>query len=950
MDNNYINNIMGSPYVNEGAFSRLKTKAVQGMRNWGAMMGNELESKHITQISSLWKTFISGLTIVLNDWEKHGHHLLTTKAGRGITITPSHVNIMNALEDLYSQVISYPKKNTVDNTATSNPTPTSTSTTVPASTPVTSSTTPIPFKPWTADSYAWSIDNDVKENYTELLKEGLWDAIKRGIDLNKAITSHDPSQIINAYKNKIIELYDEFIKDASKMTGISPNNIINVASKIPLKGPSDPLQNIKRITSRIPKLKAIADVPSSKIQGDTTDANVAPPISTTSAAPIPFNPPPLPTTSSNSPTLPSAPISSSNPPPLPTTSSTSSTMDNASTTTSGIEFYSDESGPMGGDSEAEKELVKNAAVVNAAIDIIIDTIKKDSARSQPFIGDAQKPLPQSWDDPSITETIVSAHSSIIEITTPANPSSLENPDVQDEIQGAFLYNFHSAYRKSPGKPFSIPMGNKNISNIGNVRVFWRNEGGMNYVFVGVKNPSKNINVKALLFRFPDADVEPRAGALKTFSVESIMRLANTMGEYPLEHSKDTASLNAIKSKTENLFRAFYAIKSRKSMEFKAKLRGSIDITHVSPNGDIDIKKDTTDNSKPSSFTMEQVKVFLTTGTQKSRNLWKNSLDVVDYFDKFPDLDPTPIEEHPKFKKAVTILMQSNIEQHSAESLVNDAWSNLLKNGKNPKDNTITIEDIVKLALPGVKSTTASTETPLIPIVGNAPVSSIVKAINKLGQNPNFKDAINILITSQKINKKDAIKLVYVVWENLKKDGKDPSKLTSKELSDAAIDLSKKPTTPTIKMENEPLFKDTVKLFTDQNVPSNEAIEMVTIAWNELLKTGRSLEEIRTTVTPKQLAGAAHALAIEKATELEKGKSKVVTPKGKSQVINPKGKSKTSQIINPNVVAPAAIDLKKKELSKNKPKSQVIKPKNKTWSDYSIEERINPFQKSNFLQY
>ena len=931
MDNNYINNIMGSPYVNEGAFSRLKTKAAQGVSNWRAMMGNELEPKHITQISSLWNTFIYGLTRVLTDWEKNGHHLLTTKVGRGIKITPAHVAIMNALEDLYSQVVSYPTHDTsTDNTVTS-PTPTSAEATqqppsqVPTSTLTSQSTTP--FKPWSVDDHKskeWSFDDnippmpkdtDIKENYTTLLKEGLWDAIKRGFDLNNAITSQDPSKIVNAYKNKIIELYNEFIKDASKMTGIAPNNIINVALKIPLKGTTDPLQSIKRITSRIPKLKAIANVPSSNIPGNTTDNNGNPP------SPSPLNPPMVPSTA----------ISSSNPPPLPTTSSTSPTVDNTSTTTtttSGIESYSDESGPMGGDSEAEKELVKNAAVVNAAIDIIIDTIKKDSARSQPFIGDTQKSLPQSWDDPSITETITYEHSSIIEITTPANPSSLENPDVQDEIQGAFLYNFHSAFRKSPGKPFSIPMGNKNISNIGNVRVFWRNEGGMNYIFVGVKNPSKNINVKAMLFRFPDADVEPRTGALKTFSVESIMRLANSTREYPLQNSKDTASLNAIKSKTENLFRAFYATKSRKSMEFKAKLKGAIDITHVNTNGDITIAKDPTDASKPSSYTVEKVKEFLTTGTQKSRNLWKNSLDVVDYFEKFPNLDPTPIEELPKFKKAVMILMQSNIEQHSAESLVNDAWSNLLKNGKDPKDNTITPDDIAKLALPGVKLSTASTGTPLIPITGNAPVSPIVKAINKLGQNPNFKDAINILITSQKINKKDAIKLVYVVWENLKKDGKDPVKLTSKELSDAAIDLRKKSTTSIIKMEDEPLFKDAVKLFTDQKIPSNEAIEMVAIAWNELLKTGRSIAEIRATITPKQLAGEAHALAIKKATELEKSKSQVVNPKDKfkSQLVAPKGKPK------------------------GKPKSQVIKPKNKNWSDYSIEERINPFQKLNFLQY
>src|SRR5271169_615658 len=69
MDYEYLQNMMGSPYVQEGAFSRLKAKGAQAMGALGTMAGEPIQNPTETKVRSLWEGFMSSLKKVMKDWE-----------------------------------------------------------------------------------------------------------------------------------------------------------------------------------------------------------------------------------------------------------------------------------------------------------------------------------------------------------------------------------------------------------------------------------------------------------------------------------------------------------------------------------------------------------------------------------------------------------------------------------------------------------------------------------------------------------------------------------------------------------------------------------------------------------------------------------------------------------------------------------------------------------------
>ena len=69
MDHEYLQNVMGSPYVDEGRFGQLKAKAAQAMGAVGTMAGHQIEPRTETTLRSLWEGFMSSLKKAMKDWE-----------------------------------------------------------------------------------------------------------------------------------------------------------------------------------------------------------------------------------------------------------------------------------------------------------------------------------------------------------------------------------------------------------------------------------------------------------------------------------------------------------------------------------------------------------------------------------------------------------------------------------------------------------------------------------------------------------------------------------------------------------------------------------------------------------------------------------------------------------------------------------------------------------------
>ena len=158
MDNEYLKNMMGSPYVTEGAFDRLKAKGAQAMGAFGAMTGQPLQNPTETKVNSLWNGFESSLKKVMNDW----------KLRVSPRVKPSDKNQARTkkyLDSLAQVILEQPI-----------------------------------FK------------LGVPKSSKLKLQEGIWDFANRDIGLNNALSSNTPQTIIESYKKYVIGLFQNFIR------------------------------------------------------------------------------------------------------------------------------------------------------------------------------------------------------------------------------------------------------------------------------------------------------------------------------------------------------------------------------------------------------------------------------------------------------------------------------------------------------------------------------------------------------------------------------------------------------------------------------------------------------------------------------------------------------------------------------------------------------------------
>ena len=85
MDHEYLQNVMGSPYVQEGAFSRLKARGAQAQQAGSAMLGRGIQDPTVTKVKSLWDGMMKSVRPIINDWRTQVSPMLQNQKLRGLS-------------------------------------------------------------------------------------------------------------------------------------------------------------------------------------------------------------------------------------------------------------------------------------------------------------------------------------------------------------------------------------------------------------------------------------------------------------------------------------------------------------------------------------------------------------------------------------------------------------------------------------------------------------------------------------------------------------------------------------------------------------------------------------------------------------------------------------------------------------------------------------------------
>jgi hypothetical protein len=617
MDQDFLNNINGSPYVEEGAFSRLQSKAAQISRGATSMLGQGGQPPYETIIRSLWDGFVKKVTPILNDWNSQGKQVLST-----FTLNQSQEEMANILDNIYSSLRSS-------------------------------------FNPKYPNSLL-----------RESLDEAFWDMAKRDIGLNKKLGSNDPSKIINGFKNKILNLYNMFLSDASKTTNIPLQNVENVASKLNFKGVAQPQTGvipagtISNVIGKLKTLKTMPDVPSEPIPGTT--------------------PPVAPSTPESTP-----PVAAAVAPTAPQTSPSSNT--------------NTPSGNAEPSSESEGKITDNDAafLILEVVKIIIETVKADASHSADIFNAPE--LPQSMHDKQINEEDVPEK--------PTDKNNTTTDDKSDEMPGEFVYNFHSRDKKFPGS-FSINVGNQKTIKLPsgkqkNIQVIWHSHKGTNDIWVMSKGDDGKAT-KALIFKFYNDQAAPQLGHEKTTNVDLLLKQSKPMGGPTLDQTKiDPKIMSEINSLQSDLFRSLFAVVRRKGMEFKPKEKGLYSLTFDDEGVVTSHQKD----GKTKQYAEGDLRQVLN-GPPEIADKWKKSLEAVGYFDKFPDLKPTPIENYKNFKDAILTLISLKYGEKESTNLVANAWAKLKTENPTQPPEKIETSTLVKKALSNKPNIPTQQTTPV----------------------------------------------------------------------------------------------------------------------------------------------------------------------------------------------------------------------------------------------
>jgi len=710
MDHEYLQNVLGSPYVNEGGFDQLKAKAAQAMGAAGAMAGHQIQNPAETKLRSLWDGFMSSLKRAMRDWEGQVSPMFDEQ----VPLNEKQQQAKSAL-DMLARLLSSvgPKKigefpqgehdprvrNQRDNPQTYvKGSAYNRSTTSPPKTPT---------------------------KMTEILGEGFLDAANRNIGLNKALGSNDPSTILDSYKNHILSLFKNFMKDAVKMTKMTAQQVYGMLAKMqPTQQGWQASGNMQKVVEQLKTLQSIGDI----------KGTGAPPV---------INPP---ADASQQPQAEPEPEPQAQQPqaqPQPQAQQPQSTSP-AGTPSTGA-------GVQGGSWKIPAD--KLPFVILRAMEIVTNVISSDkdhvgglfepdkatgklkplptSVNQDALLSDPKKPVasptsPASPTAPSVTEA---------ETDNDAEPSD-QHADEDDE---PFLYRFRSKYRWKPAGKFAIEVKPANAGGNGepvgwgwndsegkpvNIKVWWMNEKHKNQIYaVAIANGKES--EPTLIMQFFDHQVDSKAGATNpdktnpaSFSTDKIVKAANPTAESPLAKAPPEVQ-SKINQLQDKFLRSLYATAVRKTMEFVPKIK-TFDLA-FDEEGGVTIKTP----SGEQGYSPEAVATQLTATLKGSKGevatdemgkpkytydakRWHKSLETKGYFKKFPDptkaknaASGTPSSSPlPAVNAAVQDLVNKGWKQATANSkasIVGDRLAKFKNNG-----DQITPEEIVTIVMDPLK--------------------------------------------------------------------------------------------------------------------------------------------------------------------------------------------------------------------------------------------------------
>ena len=195
MDKEYLQNIAGSPHVNEGLGDRILARGASGLQRVSAMTGGDIQDLNHRKVNTLFTGFINKLTGLLKDFAEGPHSVANRLQQMQPPISGVQRDTIEQIRDLYSSLV------------------------------------PSTFQ---QHQVGQSILNprSNRSALTELLKEGIF---TRDMGLNKALQTNNPTTILNAYLAEIKRAYDTFIRDAMKVTGAPKDFVKRVVSGLDKK-------------------------------------------------------------------------------------------------------------------------------------------------------------------------------------------------------------------------------------------------------------------------------------------------------------------------------------------------------------------------------------------------------------------------------------------------------------------------------------------------------------------------------------------------------------------------------------------------------------------------------------------------------------------------------------------------------------------------------------------
>jgi hypothetical protein len=757
MDIEYLQNVMGSPYVNEGAFSRLKAKSAQAMGALGSTMGHQIQNPNEIKLRSLWEGFMSSLNRVMSDWQSQVSPML----GPDVKIPKGGKSIKNAL-DLLAKTITVQNKPIRNFDSSYN-----------VDSPRSVRDNP--------ETYGYSSD---AAKLKTLTKEGLWDAAKRDMGLNKALASNNPNSILHSYKNHVLNLFKKFMTDAIKSTGLQPKQIYSALAKMqPKESGWQAAGNMQRVVQQLQKLQGAVPLPAAP---SSAYSGPVPPMLPTNA-----NPPSAGATHPlyGGPKPPVLPAAGATPPETTAAPST------PTTTAKPPVLTPQSSGPSGSTpTEDGFEIPKEDMpyVILKAMKLIIDAVKSDEDHALGLFGTTDKEskiksgypkLATSWagGGASVTSSLQEADADIpIPMPTGYVDPELLNKQkdndaiIHKEYPGEFIYNFGSRFNKYPSQPFSIQVYGPNESPdikdnngnvIGSVEVWWQSNGTFNKIYV-VEVKDKKKSKPTLILSFADHQVSAKAGAttpghINFFDLDHVLNTTNPNANFDAAPSSVKSEINGLK---DDISRALLATTHRKSMEFVSK-GWQEKKKKEAQNAQVEAEKKTSNVGEDGTLTFFdatlQKQVTLTPdqmaeilkGPREASGFLRKRLEEFGYFEKFPNSMPVRTDMTPIWKEARASLMSLGHTKNKSDKMLTDAWVYIKDNNPNasiwPDDANITakmFEDVALKKKPKTKTEEMEELVNAIPAANSAvmaaetmgfkhqdALSSVIEAIKTIGK-------------------------------------------------------------------------------------------------------------------------------------------------------------------------------------------------------------------------